>query len=199
MNKEPRRWCPVALKKRKKGRFGVGAELRGQILDRPPILGGSVGPSKAPLAYRPTSSRPLQQGHRSVSDRVPTLRGVEPVGVSSRRCVAATEEEQRSPGTHTEVRPGVVVVVQCSVSSLTRCRRRRRRWSGSAEAVVALAGMMVVMVAAMAAAMEAIDVEMLGRVGRRWARDEAAVVLAEVMVAAVVEAMKARRSGGQRR
>ena len=65
---------------------------------------------------------------------------------------------------------------------------------------MALAGMMVVMVAAMAAAMEAIDVEMLGRVGRRWARDEAAVVLAEVMVAAVVEAMKARRStGGQRR
>ena len=63
---------------------------------------------------------------------------------------------------------------------------------------MALAGMMVVMVAAMAAAMEAIDVEMLGRVGRRWARDEAAVVLAE-MVAAVVEAMKARRSGGQRR
>ena len=30
--------------------------FRGQILDRPPILRGSVGPSKAPLAYRPTSS-----------------------------------------------------------------------------------------------------------------------------------------------
>jgi hypothetical protein len=127
-------WCPVALKKKKeKGRFGVGAGLRGQILDRPPILRGSVGPSKAPLAYRPTSSRPSQQGHRSVSDRVPTLRGVEPVemrsgvrgspptrgstrlpigptrGPRSRCCVAATEEEQRCPGTHTEVRPGVVV------------------------------------------------------------------------------------------
>ena len=48
---------PSGTKKKKKGRFGVGAELRGQILDRPPILGGSVGPSEAPLAYRPTSSR----------------------------------------------------------------------------------------------------------------------------------------------
>ena len=28
----------------KKGRFGVGAGLRGQTLDRPLILGGSVGP-----------------------------------------------------------------------------------------------------------------------------------------------------------
>ena len=64
---------------------------------------------------------------------------------------------------------------------------------------MALAGVMVAMVAVMAAAMEARGVGMLGRVGRRWARDEAAVVLAEVMVAAVVEAMKARRSGGQRR
>ena len=31
-------------KKEKKGRFGVGAGLRGQTLDRPPILRGSVGP-----------------------------------------------------------------------------------------------------------------------------------------------------------
>ena len=31
-------------RKEKKGRFGVGAGLRGQILDRPPILRGSVGP-----------------------------------------------------------------------------------------------------------------------------------------------------------
>ena len=38
-------WCPVALeKKERKGRFGVGAGLRGQTLDRPPILRGSVGP-----------------------------------------------------------------------------------------------------------------------------------------------------------
>ena len=51
--------------KKEKGRFGVGAGLRGQIPDRPPILKGSVGPSKAPLAYRPTSSRPSQQGRRS--------------------------------------------------------------------------------------------------------------------------------------
>ena len=42
---------PSGTKKKEKGRFGVGAGLRGQILDRPPILGGSVGPSKAPLAY----------------------------------------------------------------------------------------------------------------------------------------------------
>ena len=41
----------------------------------------SVGPSKAPLAYRPTSFRPSRQGHGSNSDRVPTPRGVEPVGV----------------------------------------------------------------------------------------------------------------------
>ena len=33
-----------AEKKEKKGRFGVGAGLRGQTLDRPPILRGSVGP-----------------------------------------------------------------------------------------------------------------------------------------------------------
>ena len=73
----------LAQKRKRKGRFGVGAGLRGQVPDRPLILRGSVGPSKAPLAYRPTSSRPSQQGHRSVSDRVPTLRGVEPVGMRS--------------------------------------------------------------------------------------------------------------------
>jgi hypothetical protein len=48
--------------KKEKGRFGVGAGLRGQILDRPPILKRSVGPSKAPLAYRPTSSLPNPPG-----------------------------------------------------------------------------------------------------------------------------------------
>ena len=42
----------------------------------------SVGPSKAPLAYRPTSFRPSRQGHGSISDRVPTPRGVERVGVT---------------------------------------------------------------------------------------------------------------------
>jgi hypothetical protein len=52
----------LAHTKEKKGRFGVGAELRGQILDRPPILRGSVRPSKAPLAYRPTSSLPNPPG-----------------------------------------------------------------------------------------------------------------------------------------
>ena len=52
----------LAQKKKKKGRFGVGAGLRGQIPDRPPILEGSVGPSEAPLTYRPTSFRPSQQG-----------------------------------------------------------------------------------------------------------------------------------------
>jgi hypothetical protein len=69
-------------KRKKRGRFGVGAGLRGQIPDRPPILEGSVGPSKAPLAYRPTSFRPSRQGHGSISDRVPTPRGVERVGVT---------------------------------------------------------------------------------------------------------------------
>jgi hypothetical protein len=53
---------PGQVKKKEKGRFGVGAELRGQILDRPPIRRGSVGPSKAPLAYRPTSSLPNPPG-----------------------------------------------------------------------------------------------------------------------------------------
>jgi len=53
---------PGQVKKKEKGRFGVGAELRGQVLDRPPILRGSVGPSKAPLAYRPTSSLPNPPG-----------------------------------------------------------------------------------------------------------------------------------------
>ena len=38
-------------------------------------------------------------------------------GRRPRRCVSATEEEERSPGTHTEVRPGVVVVVQRSATS----------------------------------------------------------------------------------
>ncbi len=32
-------------RKKRKGRFGVGAGLRGQVLDRPLILRGSVGPS----------------------------------------------------------------------------------------------------------------------------------------------------------
>ena len=62
----------------------------------------------------------------------------------------------------------------------------------------ALAGMMAAMVAVMAAAMEAMDVEVVGRVNARWVRDEAAVALAEVIVAAAVEAMKARMSGVQR-
>ena len=53
------------VKEKEKGRFGVGAELRGQILDRPPIRRGSVGPSKAPLAYRPTSSLPNPPGQVS--------------------------------------------------------------------------------------------------------------------------------------
>ena len=43
--------------KKEKGRFGVGAGLRGQIPDRSPIFRRPGGPSKAPLAYRPTSSR----------------------------------------------------------------------------------------------------------------------------------------------
>ena len=58
--------------------------------------------------------------------------------------------------------------------------------------------MMAAMVAVMAAAMEAMDVEVVGRVNARWVRDEAAVALAEVIVAAAVEAMKARMSGVQR-
>jgi hypothetical protein len=45
-------------------------------------LGVSVGPSQAPLAYRPTSFRPSRQGRGSISDRVPTPRGVERVGVT---------------------------------------------------------------------------------------------------------------------
>ena len=87
----PRRGCPVGTKKRKNGRFGVGAGLRGQIPDRPPILKGSVGPSKAPLAYRPTSSLPNPPGQvkkkekgrfgvgaelrGQILDRPPILRG----------------------------------------------------------------------------------------------------------------------------
>ena len=43
----PSPMVPSWHKKKKKGRFGVGAGLRGQIPDRPPILGGSVGPDKA--------------------------------------------------------------------------------------------------------------------------------------------------------
>ena len=71
----------------------------------------------APLADRPTSSRPSQQGHRSISDRVPTPRGGRasggaqgspfhyqarralPKGPRPRCCVAATEKE-RSPVRH---------------------------------------------------------------------------------------------------
>ena len=46
-----------------------------------------------------------------------------------RRCVSATEEEQRSPGTHTEVRPGVVVVVLSPKPPppMPRPRQSRRR------------------------------------------------------------------------
>jgi len=56
--------------KKEKGRFGVGAGLRGQILDRPPILRGPGGPSKAPLAYRPTSSLPNPPGQVEKKKRV---------------------------------------------------------------------------------------------------------------------------------
>ena len=69
--------------------------------------------------------------------------------------------------------------------------QRRRRGA-------ALAGTMAAIVAVMAAAMEATDVEAVGRAKVRWVRDEAAVALAEVIVAAAVEAMKARMSGVQR-
>ena len=48
--------------KKEKGRFGVGAELRGQIPDRSPIFRRPGGPSKAPLADRPTSSLPNPPG-----------------------------------------------------------------------------------------------------------------------------------------
>jgi len=58
------------LAQKEKGRFGVGAGLRGQIPDRPPILKGSVGPSKAPLAYRPTSSLPNPPGQVKRKKRV---------------------------------------------------------------------------------------------------------------------------------
>ena len=70
--------------------------------------------------------------------------------------------------------------------------QRRRRGA-------ALAGTMAAIVAVMAAAMEAMDVEVVGRVNARWVRDEAAVALAEVIVAAAVEAMRARMSGVRRR
>ena len=72
----------MALKK-EKGRFGVGAELRGQVLDRPPILRGSVGPSKAPLAYRPTSSLPNPPG------QVSAFKELEQVEQSCRPLLAA--------------------------------------------------------------------------------------------------------------
>jgi len=159
----------LAQTKKEKGRFGVGAGLRGQIPDRPPILKGSVGPSKAPLAYRPTSSLPNPPGQvkrrkrvgselgrsfevrssigrRSAgdqSDRVklrslivlrppcptPRARCLRSKSSSSkwascglrvslrRRGCDRMRTQRRSPGTHTEVRPGVVVVVQRGVSS----------------------------------------------------------------------------------
>jgi hypothetical protein len=56
--------------------------------------------------------------------------------------------------------------------------------------------MMAAMVAVTAATMEAADVE---TVERAWVKDEAEVVRAEEMVAAAVEAMKARMSGVRRR
>jgi len=66
----PSPMVPSWHKKKEKGRFGVGAGLRGQIPDRPPILKGSVGPSKAPLAYRPTSSLPNPPGQVKKKKRV---------------------------------------------------------------------------------------------------------------------------------
>ena len=51
--------------KKEKGRFGGGAGLRGQIPDRSPIFRRPGGPSKAPLAYRPTSSLPNPPGQVS--------------------------------------------------------------------------------------------------------------------------------------
>jgi len=72
----PRRWCPVGTKKKKKGQVrSWGGASRSSPRSAADPLRGSVGPSKAPLAYRPTSSRPSQQGRRSNSDRVPAMRG----------------------------------------------------------------------------------------------------------------------------
>jgi len=81
------------------GRFGVGAELRGQILDRPPILRGSVGPSKAPLAYRPTSSLPNPPGQVSAFKefvvQVGIVRAARVPSPTWLRPNANTEEEPR--------------------------------------------------------------------------------------------------------
>ena len=59
-------------------------------------------------------------GRRSSGDRTDRIK-LRPLVVlhPPGRGRARYEEEQRSPGTHTEVRPGVVVVVQCGVSSLS--------------------------------------------------------------------------------
>ena len=55
----PRRWCPVGTKKKKKGQVrSWGGASRSSPRSAADPLRGSVGPSKAPLAYRPTSSRP---------------------------------------------------------------------------------------------------------------------------------------------
>ena len=68
-----------------------------------------------------------------------------------------------------------------------------------AAAVFAPAGMMAAMVAVMVAAMEAMDVGMVRWANVGWLKDEAAVARAEAMVAAAVEAMKARMLGVRRR
>jgi hypothetical protein len=80
----PRRWCPVGTKKRKKragSELGRGFEVKSSI-GRRSSEGIRRTEYKAPLTYRPTSFRPSRQGHGSVSDRVPTPRGVERVEVT---------------------------------------------------------------------------------------------------------------------
>ena len=73
----------LAQKKKKKGQVrSWGGASRSNPRSAADPLRVSVGPSKAPLAYRPTSFRPSRQGHGSISDRVPTPRGFERVGVT---------------------------------------------------------------------------------------------------------------------
>ena len=85
--------------KKEKGRFGVGAGLRGQIPDRSPIFRRPGGPSKAPLAYRPTSSLPNPPGQVSAFKefvvQVGIVRAARVPSPTWLRPNANTEEEPR--------------------------------------------------------------------------------------------------------
>ena len=132
---------------RKKRKDRQGSELGRGFEVRPSIGRRSSGGRSDRIKLRsprPTSSQPSQSGPSIHLRSGSFLRGGEPVKglwypshygarrasyARPRRCVSATEEEQRSPGTHTEVRPGVVVVVLSPKPPppMPRPRQSRRR------------------------------------------------------------------------